>query len=99
MRGTEVSQCPLRVPLTRDSCLRGLGLSHRSFVTSTEVPALGVFLGYVFAFGNSEIVRELIPRFLCYPTTVPILAIRQKAFCELVPLTRAITNTSSATAI
>jgi hypothetical protein len=63
------------------------------------VPALGVFLGYVFALGDCEIERELIPRFLCYPTTVPVLAIRKEAFCELVPLTRAITDTSGATAI
>jgi hypothetical protein len=63
------------------------------------VPALGVFLGYVFALGENEIERELIPRFLCDPATVPVLAIRQEAFCELVPLTRAITDTSGVTAV
>ncbi len=68
-------------------------------MSSTEVPALGVFLGYVFALGENEIERELIPRFLCDPATVPVLAIRQKAFCELVPLTRAIANSGGATAI
>jgi hypothetical protein len=63
------------------------------------VPALGVFLGGVLTLGENEIERELIPRFLCNPTTVPVLAIGQKAFCELMPLMRAITDTGGATAV
>lgn len=68
-------------------------------MSSTEVPALGVFLGGVLALGENEVERELVPRFLCDPATVPVLAIRQEAFCELVPLTRAITDTSGVTAV
>ena len=63
------------------------------------MPALRVFLRHILALRESEIERELVPRFLCNPTTVPVLAIRQEAFRELVPLTRAITDTSGATAI
>ena len=63
------------------------------------MPTLGVFLGDILTLGNSEIERELVPRLFCNPTAIPILAIRQEAFRELVPLTRAITDTSGATAI
>jgi len=63
------------------------------------VPALGVFLGCVIALGENEIERELIPRFLCNPATVPVLAIRQKSFRELMPLTGTITNTASTTTV
>jgi hypothetical protein len=63
------------------------------------VPALGVFLGCVLALGENEIQRELVPCFLCNPATVPVLAIGQEAFCELVPFTGAIANTGGATAI
>lgn len=66
---------------------------------STEVPALGVFLGCVLALGENEIQRELVPRFLCDPTAVPVLAIRQKSFRELMPLMRAITDTGGATTV
>jgi hypothetical protein len=63
------------------------------------VPALRVFLRHILTLRDCEIESELVPRFLCYPTTIPVLAIRQEAFRELVPLTRAITDTSGATAI
>jgi hypothetical protein len=63
------------------------------------VPTLGVFIGDILTLGENEIERELMPRFFCNPTAIPILAMGQEAFCELVPLTRAITDTGGVTAV
>jgi hypothetical protein len=63
------------------------------------VPTLRVFLRLVFTLRENQVKRELVPRFLCNPTTIPVLAIRQEAFCELVPFTGTVTNTGGATAV